>query len=147
MSRQRRPVPKDPPRETRFQVFMDDSPLWPVRADRGTDAFTYIVRWPAPDGEIVKVGYASYPARWRSFCGFRGGSLVMAVKAHWRDCLDLEGDTQKALDQLVPRAFSDRSEALDYLHEGAGYLECYRTSPDIVKTTMERLMASALVQN
>ena len=147
MYRQRRPVPKDPPRETRFQVFHDDAPLWPVRADRGGDAFTYVVAWPDHGAEIVKVGYASYPARWRTFCGRRGGSLVMAVKGSWRDCLDLEGGTQRELDHVVPRAFADKAEAMAYLPGGGGWLECYRAPRELVTQTMEGLMSSALVQD
>ncbi|GAA5198642.1 hypothetical protein [Microbacterium jejuense] len=135
--------PNEPERTERYQIFTDDECLWPTRAPRSPDGFTYLVSWDRAG--IIKVGSTEYPARWRRFCG-RGARLVLAVKANWRDALDLEINTQGVLNGFVAAAFSDKSESLEYLPDGGGWLECYRADPAGVERVMRGLIARAVVQ-
>lgn len=85
--------------------------------------FVYVVEW---DDGVIKVGYASRRARWRTFV-CRGAVLTeLRSFATIQQALDAEDAAHDWLAQRLPPAFASRIQAVKHLG-GGGHMECYQT--------------------
>jgi hypothetical protein len=100
-----------------------------------TNPMVYFVSW--DDAGIIKVG-SSERQRWRRFA-LRGARIVELVERDYGH----ESECHAWLRGTYPLAFSTGAEAVPYLGDGDGYLECYRITPgdaDAVRAQLHRHM-------
>lgn len=127
------------------ELYESDDDLYPFHVDRRPNAFTYLVGWNERGREVVKVGFAGRPARWRHFVS-RGAKPLLVFEARSMVALDLESRMHDALVRAYPLAFREKADAAHLLGPSCGgWRETYEAPHFIVKAFM-RGEIRALVQ-